>query len=421
MTKFFSLLLGALLCSGCVANLPKNLGATSAAPDVSPVKISSRYETQPMALAKLPPDTALVMATVVQMIRGEKTNVGGVSVSPGINLAEPGLPLESFGFTGLTILDRLEREVTKGQSWETKTTAVLHFGLGPWSALMLTETVSVVSQSGIVISNASVRSMSPAQPRVAAWFVPKAKFMAALDKDKGKPMPVWDLMDLASQLAVPIRSGQSATKEDYLAVAFVLDRLEPGDSIKGWVSNSSNPAPLFALTTAAQNAVGFPVLLLPVEGPLNDKAAEHFVHVVWRPTDADRTGGANVDVPVGRFSTYQASSDKHVAQPSIGANTPGRTTAAAAPVSASPGAATSTVGTPVAAAPPRLLKLTVQADAKLVQGKLKSLGFYEGSVDGAFGKGSQAALVKFKTAKGLERTPNWDARTQAAMFGENGP
>ena len=67
-------------------------------------------------------------------------------------------------------------------------------------ALVLVDATSTVSASGVVLERASVRSLSPAQPRTVAWFVPKKEFQAAIEGDKA--MPVWDLMDLAASMSV---------------------------------------------------------------------------------------------------------------------------------------------------------------------------------------------------------------------------
>ena len=49
------------------------------------------------------------------------------------------------------------------------------------------------------------------------------------------------------------------------------------------------------------------------------------------------------------------------------------------------------------------------------QMRLKRLGFYRGSVDGAFGRGSRAALLRFQHSKHLRPTGSLDSRTLRAL------
>lgn len=406
LTSLFACL---VLCSGCVATLPTAKIADSTAPDSSPVSVPSIYKTAPLSLAQLPTDSELAMAGIVHMIRGETPSVKSLTIAPGINLTEPGVPLESFQFMDLTILDRVEKEVVKGQSMDTKTMAVMTFGLGPWRALVLTEAHTTTTTTGILLRRASVRALSPAQPRTVAWFVPKAAFLAAVATDKA--MPVWDLMVLANSMGVPIGTGKPPVNGPHLAVVFVLDRLEPGDSVKASVSSSTSPSFLGSLTAIrARDGMGFPVAMVDVTDPLNAAHAERFVHVVWRPSDTSRTKGASVDIPIGRFSTTNAFTEPRVLR-FAGVVT--------APASAAAVPATTTLAANIENA--RLLNTRVKNDAQQIQSQLKKLGHYTGVVDGDFGKGSLAALSKFKAAKGLGNNASWDMVVQSALFGTSVP
>ena len=393
-----------LLCAmvfmsvGCVSNAPKS-GAYDPASDTSPIKVSSKLRPVKLDDSKLPADTALVMAAVAQLIRGEVVNVGGLTVSPGVSLAEPGVPLESFSFVDLTILDRTESEVAKGKTWETRNTAVLSFALGPFRALMLVDATSTVSAGGVVLERASVRSLSPAQPRTLAWFVPKREFQAAIKGDK--PMPVWDIMELAASMSVPVGEGKAVQKGDYQAVAFVLDRLEPGDTVKGWTSGKPIDEPGWIGPVGANEGVGFHVLMVDAGVPLNVASEEKYVHVGWTPVDVSRTGGAAKSVPIGRFSTIGATFK----------------TSAAATTQPAPEA--QKLGGPIASGE-RELSIKAKADAAIVQRRLVDLGYLKGNADGVFGKGSRAALSKFREDAGLGGDAIWDMMTQQALFKDSG-
>lgn len=63
-----------------------------------------------------------------------------------------------------------------------------------------------------------------------------------------------------------------------------------------------------------------------------------------------------------------------------------------------------------------LLNPAAPDDAKTIQGRLAELGFYKAAVDGVWGKGSRAALRKFKQDRSLSAPDTWDKETQIALF-----
>jgi len=67
-----------------------------------------------------------------------------------------------------------------------------------------------------------------------------------------------------------------------------------------------------------------------------------------------------------------------------------------------------------------LLNLLAPKDAETIQNRLAALGFYKGSIDGIWGKGSQAALKVFKEKNGLKNPEKWDKETQLLLFKKTG-
>ena len=65
-----------------------------------------------------------------------------------------------------------------------------------------------------------------------------------------------------------------------------------------------------------------------------------------------------------------------------------------------------------------LLNPTITEDAKMIQTRLTDLGLYKGSIDGIWGKGSQAALRAFKAQNALSSPGKWDKETQMLLFQE---
>jgi peptidoglycan hydrolase-like protein with peptidoglycan-binding domain len=67
---------------------------------------------------------------------------------------------------------------------------------------------------------------------------------------------------------------------------------------------------------------------------------------------------------------------------------------------------------------PVSLDPTVPKDARTIQTRLAKLGFYEGPIDGIWGKRSRAALVAFKEINSLGSSDQWDEETQRILFYE---
>jgi len=63
-----------------------------------------------------------------------------------------------------------------------------------------------------------------------------------------------------------------------------------------------------------------------------------------------------------------------------------------------------------------ILNPLIPQDAKLIQGRLAELGFYQGAIDGIWGKGSESALKAFKEKNGLGNPTQWDKETQLNLF-----
>jgi peptidoglycan hydrolase-like protein with peptidoglycan-binding domain len=63
-----------------------------------------------------------------------------------------------------------------------------------------------------------------------------------------------------------------------------------------------------------------------------------------------------------------------------------------------------------------LLDPSVSDNAKTIQRRLAELGFYKMAVDGAWGRGSRAALRAYKGKNGLKEDEQWDKGTQISLF-----
>jgi peptidoglycan hydrolase-like protein with peptidoglycan-binding domain len=106
------------------------------------------------------------------------------------------------------------------------------------------------------------------------------------------------------------------------------------------------------------------------------------------------------------------------AAPAAPSPPPAPPAAAAAPPAASPSEA------PPPAEPPQdpvaagavLLDPSVSDDAKTIQRRLADLGYYKMAIDGAWGRGSRAALRAYKETNGLPQDEQWDKGTQIALF-----
>jgi len=64
----------------------------------------------------------------------------------------------------------------------------------------------------------------------------------------------------------------------------------------------------------------------------------------------------------------------------------------------------------------KLLNPAVPEDAKMIQARLAERGFYEGAIDGIWGKGSRAGIKSFKEKHSLKDPDRWDKETQMLLF-----
>lgn len=392
-----SMLCLALLLAGCAGLTTPGARKGDAAPEVSPVRLSADAKPQTLKLEDLPADTALAVAGMVRLLRGEDLDVEGFTVAPGIDLAEPTLPLAGFDLVGVTVLGREEVEVAAGKEWETRQAVLLTFEDAPFQARVVVQALCRVTPKGVTLERAAAQTLSPAQPRVAAWFVPTADWNTATAADT---LCDRELMELAQSLALPVGPGQPEWQGDFTAVAFVLDRLETGDRIQAALSRKRTPGLSLTRATVLGAAAGFPILVQAGRGSLNKAGDETYYLVTWTPAQSSRTEGRAGEVLVGRFASVWTPTPSSTALAALGSGQP-----------ASLGALEHGQ---------RFLNPKDQDDAALIQGRLAELGFYTAKVDGLFGKGSRTALGKFKKAKGLPANTDWDLPTQMALFAGSG-
>ena len=84
-----------------------------------------------------------------------------------------------------------------------------------------------------------------------------------------------------------------------------------------------------------------------------------------------------------------------------------------------PPAESPSVSTGTSLQPPRLLDLRIAEDARIVQRRLRELGYYQASIDGGFGPMSVAALRAFKRDHPrLPADDEWDFETQRALLNQ---
>ena len=64
----------------------------------------------------------------------------------------------------------------------------------------------------------------------------------------------------------------------------------------------------------------------------------------------------------------------------------------------------------------QLLNPAEKSDAKLIQTRLKELGYYGGEIDGLFGKGSYSALEQYSLSAGVPGSGRWTPELQKSLF-----
>ena len=358
---------------------------------------------------QLSPDIELVMAAIIEKMRGDRFPIDGVVFSSDYahELAEIDFTYEDFELKLVDILG-YEPKALGADKAEVLSAGLLHFedGIGRRASTYFTVRYTV-TENRIVIEEADVAAVPPVYPRLEAYFVPQnaindlqegdlsdftdfylysklsAEPMVASDEER-KEREAYEKMSLWKKVA-------AGTKEqgDYYIIVFCMDRLASGSELKMTISNSMGMGGQELAEVVYRYDAGWRTMI--AGGKFNpDSPSTHFFANVQYNLDPEKTE----PLLIGSFKNEKDYSPPHA-----------------------PKMLTQQPGDPIATGATFLNPDSPQ-DAAQIQGRLKQLGFFQGSVDGNFGAQSKDALSSFVSAAGVAGESIWTIEVQKKLFAE---
>ncbi|GEM_PF-4489457 len=263
------------------------------------------------------------------------------------------------------------------------------------------------------ITSSRIVHVKPVWPRVKAYFVPLAELKKNLARLKtfrdyyrfaathfvsmyasarqAKAKARWDSLSAFQKLRS--RPPRTALEGDWAVMIFCLDRLAPDSLLDVKViSGTGSSMKQVAVKPAVFDEHGWKVIVVTGHGRLHDSSNPFRVDVFYRM----EASPAAKPLLVGRFDSRLDYSRYRRAR-----------------------AAGSAAEGPLALGR-RLLDPARRHDARLIQQRLKELGYYRLKVDGSFGRGSRASLRAFNREVLHVDKYRWDIEVQKALFKGSG-
>jgi hypothetical protein len=413
--RFLLLFVLIALATGCGGAMRGK--GQAAAPAPPPFTIQPLHRVA-MQEKDLPDDAKLVIGAIVSRMALQTSLPSAVVFDPGGShqIHDDNFDYAGFGLRGFDLL-KYDATPSGKKSARVELSGVVHLK-DPLDRLASVTIITAyeVTRGKVKILESSAQPIQPAFPRILCFFVPETAIKGA---PKGSLTSFLDWYAFAAANSVnmtPTQSdrderakwesksffekatGSGAKKQRYIILAFAMNRiLEPGSLSMGFCDSADGALKNQDKATFL-NFGGWRIGTMGAEFAINDFGKEYFVQVRYTP-DTQGTAGSPYPVLVGLFSTlknYNAS-NRVAAQVSTQTGQPGMIESGK-----------------------RFLNPKNKQDAKVIQSRLAELGFYTSTVDGAFGKGSRAALGQFKATNGLGEDTNWDMPTQQALFSGTG-
>ena len=362
----------------------------------------------------LPDDAKLVIGAIVSRMALQTSLPSAVVFDPAGShqIFDANFDYAGFGMKGFDLI-KYDAIPNKKKSALVEMTGVVHLK-DPLDRLTSVTIITSyeVTKGKVRILESSTQPIQPAFPRILCFFVPETAIKSA---PKGSLTSFLDWYAFAAAKSVNMTpsqadrderakwesksffekaSGSGAKKQRYVILAFAMNRvLEPGSLTMGFCDSPDGALKNQDKATFL-NYGGWRIGTMGAEFAIDDFGKEYFVQVRYTP-DTQGSAGPPYPVLVGLFSTSKNfnASNRVASQFSTQTGQPGMIES----------------GT-------RFLNPKNKQDARIIQSRLAELGFYTSTVDGAFGKGSRAALGQFKATNGLAEDSNWDMPTQQALF-----
>lgn len=410
----------AMLASGCVVS-EKIVWQSGESSRQLEIVYPPRQMLDPQQTAL---DLELVMAAIIEKMRGDRYPVEGVMFSPGgvHEVTEAVFKYEGFD---LKLADILGYETFNlgGRKIRVRAAGLLHFEdriARRASAYFSAD--YVVSPDRIVIEASAVALVPTVYPRLQAYFMPQSVFDDVEENDLGaftdfylytvlnavpmvataeekKEREAYEKLSLWKKIAAGAKN-----RGDYYIIVFCMDRLADSSDLRIKISTMPGMSGPDLAEPVYRYDNGWRTMISG--GNFDpDSTSTHFYASVQYTADPE---AQSEPLLIGCFKNEK----NYSPQPALEPGPPPATKATASGSSPAPAG-------PLAAGE-RFLDPSRKGDGVLIQTRLKEQGYYKGAVDGLFGKGSRRALATFAAAAGLNNGGQWSLETQKALFRGSG-
>lgn len=435
MHKYTVLTILVLFSLALTACKMDGLGST---PPPPPPKKVQTPEVIPVKQEQAPDDIKLVTSALLERLRGGKIAVGNVTFDPAGRHAVgekkfdyEGFDVQNVAVTGYetTVLNQGEVLVMLEGVFLFKD--VINRRAGVYYAAQY-----VVTKRSVNITKSVVVGIPPDFPRVETFFVKEKTFKAVASTLTS----YMDYYLFAIENAEPMTYGEDGSrtgiKSKYFIITFCKDRLFQESSLAMKVTSRAYGAGTKLADAISINDSGWRILIAGGEFTPGSSKSKFYVGVTYKQ---DPTGYLPA-VVVGEFANVKK--DRTEAPPAPVA----AVAAPAAPATASPAPASVAAPAPAIAAPAPAMAAPAPAiaapapaaiqsaptdgplgagraflnpvfpeDVKVMQVRLRELGYYKGKIDQNFGPLTKQALDNFAVKYGFPKG-QWSLGVQKALF-----
>ena len=409
---FYILVLIMMLMTGCgglMTQVQERLGSGSEQAKGEVIELPERVLFN---RNDLPGDVELVMAAMINMIRG------GDKVIPNIGFDPEGrheLLDDPFSYAGFDVkyvdIIYYKTERPRDNVRFALLEGCFYFAdaIGR-SAYVRFLAEYAVSGKDIIIASSEYEILPNPHPKVKAFILPKDVVKNAPPKVKNSFIGLYLMANQKAITMEPIRKENvlyeefeqmsfidrlkyksDAVPAEYCVLVFCMERLRPESRFVLTVSGDKRASASSLSEPLYMNDNGWLIGTVAGEFAVDAYNKEVFFHVQFNPgIDPEN----NKLRHICRFSSLKNYHSDRIKKPENPYEK----------------AFLQTLTEEV------FLNPAVTKNARLIQKRLAELGFYTMKIDGAFGKGSRRALKAFKQANGLGNNSKWDIRTQKALF-----
>ena len=428
MRKYTLLTLLAVFCLALAACKMEGAGYP---PPPSPPKDIKAPVVIPVKKEQKVDDIKLASAALIEKLRGDKIPVANVTFDPAgrHSVAETDFNYDGFDVMNVAVTGYETTNLNQGEVMVMLEGIILFKDFINRRAGAYFAVQYIVNQHSLNITKSVVRGIPPDFPRVETYFIQQAKLRAAASSLTS----YMDYYLFAIENAEPMTYGEDGQKTglnaEYVIMTFCKDRLFEESSLEMKVTSKPYGAGSTLATALSINDSGWRILLAGGEFAPGSTKNKFYVGVTYTQDPK----GYLPAVVVGEFANIKK--DRTAAPPAPAA--PAMTPAPAAPAPAmapapqtAPAPTMAPAPAPQAAPAPAIqtapsdgplgsghafLNPVFPEDVKVIQIRLKELGYYKGKIDQNWGPLTKNALDNFAVKYGFPKG-QWSLGVQKALF-----